>query len=130
MYLIRKRDERKAQKLEERKRQEAHQKRMAELKMQYLDDNAQDGEMAVEGEEGELLQQDENSQSSLGSFSAAKKRKNWGDVGMVEMAGIHNPLANVSAETLFEYKWPLEGKHAEHFFLQEQVRNAPPCFSC
>ena len=63
---------------------------------------------------------DENSQSSLGSFST-KKKKQWGDVGGNEMAGIHNPLANVTAETLFEYKWPLEGRSSEHFFLQEQV---------
>ena len=63
---------------------------------------------------------DENSQSSLGSFST-KKKKQWGDVGGNEMAGISNPLAIVTAETLFEYKWPLEGRSSEHFFLQEQV---------
>lgn len=31
------------------------------------------------------------------------------------------PVALVTAETLFEYRWPLEGKHSEHYFLQEQV---------
>ena len=30
-------------------------------------------------------------------------------------------IKDVTAETLFEYKWPLEGKHSEHYFLQEQV---------
>ena len=139
--LNRKRDERKAQKVEEKKRQEAHNKRMAELRMQvvhvvcfiriqfhfhfsqYLDDNAVDGSPGVEGQpgaEGQDFLVDENSQSSLGSFST-KKKKQWGDVGGNEMAGIHNPLANVTAETLFEYKWPLEGRSSEHFFLQEQV---------
>ena len=73
------------------------------------------------GAEGQDFLVDENSQSSLGSFST-KKKKQWGDVGGNEMAGIHNPLANVTAETLFEYKWPLEGRSSEHFFLQEQVR--------
>ena len=72
------------------------------------------------GAEGQDFLVDENSQSSLGSFST-KKKKQWGDVGGNEMAGIHNPLANVTAETLFEYKWPLEGRSSEHFFLQEQV---------
>merc|ERR1719500_1392746 len=122
-YEQRKRDERKAQKVEEKKRQEAHNKRMAELRMQYLDDNAVDGSPGGEGQpgaEGQDFLVDENSQSSLGSFST-KKKKQWGDVGGNEMAGIHNPLANVTAETLFEYKWPLEGRSSEHFFLQEQV---------
>ena len=82
-----------------------------------------DGSPGVEGQpgaEGQDFLVDENSQSSLGSFST-KKKKQWGDVGGNEMAGIHNPLANVTAETLFEYKWPLEGRSSEHFFLQEQV---------
>ena len=39
------------------------------------------------------------------------------------VAGCLNPLANVTAETLFEYKWPLEGRNSEHYFLQEQVRS-------
>ena len=86
-----------------------------------MDDNAVDGSPGGEaGAEGQDFLVDENSQSSLGSFST-KKKKQWGDVGGNEMAGIHNPLANVTAETLFEYKWPLEGRSSEHFFLQEQV---------
>merc|ERR1719445_2180806 len=39
----------------------------------------------------------------------------------MEMSGSYNPLAHVTSETLFEYKWPLEGRHSEHYFLQEQV---------
>merc|ERR1712130_412363 len=100
-------------------------KRMAELRSQYLDDNAMDlppGTPA--GNESGFLM-DENSQSSMGSVSVTtterKKRKAWGDVGCSEMNGVHNPLANVTAENLFEYKWPLEGRHSEHYFLQEQV---------
>jgi len=124
-YLIRKREERKALKIEEKKKHEEHMKRMAELRSQYLDDNAMDlppGTPA--GNESGFLM-DENSQSSMGSVSVTtterKKRKAWGDVGCSEMNGVHNPLANVTAENLFEYKWPLEGRHSEHYFLQEQV---------
>jgi len=125
-YLIRKREERKVQKQEEKRKHEEHMKRMADLRSQYLDDNACDlpapGTPAQES--GFLV--DENSQSSLGSVSVTetqqrRKRKAWGDVGQGEMYGVHNPLANVTADNLFEYKWPLEGRHSEHYFLQEQV---------
>lgn len=114
-YLIRKRDERKAQKVEEKKRQEEHDKRMAELKAQYLDDSM--SAMDMLGPDSPFV--DENSQSSIGS--ASNKKQGWAKVGAQEMVGIHNPLANVTAETLFEYKWPMEGRNSEHYFLQEQV---------
>jgi len=124
LYLIRKREERKVQKVEEKKKHEEHMKRMAELRSQYLDDNALDGSLppGTPGQESGFLL-DENSQSSMGSVSVAtvKKRKQWGDVGQGEMSGVHNPLANVNADNLFEYKWPLEGRNSEHYFLQEQV---------
>ena len=108
-YLIRKREERKEKKAEEKKKHEEHLKRMAELRAQYLDDNASDLPP-------ELM--DENSQSS----NPIKKKKRWGDVSQTELArGVYNPLAHVTSETLFEYKWPLEGRHSEHYFLQEQV---------
>jgi hypothetical protein len=42
------------------------------------------------------------------------------------LPGCLNPLANVTAETLFEYKWPLEGRNSEHFFLQEQASMSLP----
>merc|ERR1712013_607898 len=124
-YLIRKREERKAMKIEEKKKHEEHMKRMAELRSQYLDDNAVDlPPPGTPGNESAFLM-DENSQSSMGSVPVTtterKKRKAWGDVGCSEMNGVHNPLANVTAENLFEYKWPLEGRHSEHYFLQEQV---------
>merc|ERR1711892_1437232 len=117
--------ERKAQKVEEKIKHEEHMKRMAELRSQYLDDNAVDlPPPGTPGNESGFLI-DENSQSSMGSVSVTnterKKRKAWGDVGLSEMSGVHNPLANVTAENLFEYKWPLEGRHSEHYFLQEQV---------
>ena len=111
-YLIFKREERKAKKAEEKKREEEHKKRMAELRLQYLDDNASE----LPADASFLL--DENSQDSN---SQLKKRKAWGDVCQSEFAGVYNPLAHVTAETLFEYKWPLEGRHSEHYFLQEQV---------
>ena len=117
-YLIRKREERKAQKIIDRQKQAEHEKRMAELRQQYLDgDNACE---LPDGADGSFLH-DENSQSSLGSGTVIKRRKAWGDVGAQEGAGVFNPLANVTAENLFEYKWPLEGRNSEHFFLQEQV---------
>jgi len=124
-YLIRKREERKQQKAEEKRKHEEHLKRMAELRSQYLDDNAVDlPPPGTPGNESGFLM-DENSQSSMGSISVPntekKKRKAWGDVGHSEMNGVHNPLAHVTAENLFEYKWPLEGRHSEHYFLQEQV---------
>ena len=110
-YLIRKREERKEKKAEEKKKHEEHLKRMAELRSQYLDDNASD---LPEG----LM--DENSQNSNPMF--VKNKKKWGDVSQTELAGgVYNPLAHVTSETLFEYKWPLEGRHSEHYFLQEQV---------
>ena len=92
-----------------KRKHEEHLKRMAELRSQYLDDNT------TELPE-ELL--DENSQSG----NPTKMKKKWGDVSQTELAGgVYNPLAHVTAETLFEYKWPLEGRHSEHYFLQEQV---------
>ena len=110
-YLIRKREERKEKKAEEKKKHEEHLKRMAELRSQYLDDNATD---LPDG----LI--DENSQNSNPMF--VKNKKKWGDVSQTELSsGVYNPLAHVTSETLFEYKWPLEGRHSEHYFLQEQV---------
>ena len=108
-YLIQKREERKEKKAEEKKKLEELQKRMVELKTKYLEDN--DGELPPDG--SFLI--DEDSQGSV------KKRKAWGDVGRQEGAGVYNPLAHVSAENLFEYKWPPEGRDSEHYFLQEQV---------
>ena len=50
---------------------------------------------------------DETSQSSLTKTN-------------LEMSAL-DPIKNVTADTLCEYKWPLEGKHSEYYFLQEQV---------
>ena len=108
-YLIQKREERKEKKAEEKKKQEELQKRMIELKTKYLEDN--DGELPPDG--SFLI--DEDSQGSV------KRRKTWGDVGRQEGAGVYNPLAHVTAENLFEYKWPPKGRDSEHYFLQEQV---------
>lgn len=112
-YFVMKREEKKAKVKEEKRLRAEHEQRMAELKAQYLDD-------AADGSGGSGTPApfffDESSQSSL-----KPSKKKWGDVGVLEMSGIHNPLAHVNADTLFEYKWPPEGRHAEHFFLQEQV---------
>jgi len=120
-YLAQKRDEKRAQRELDKIAKAEHEKRMAELRAQYLDDNATDGSGGP-GTPAEIFF-DENSQSSLTNMStmSARKRQKWGDVGSTEMSNLHNPLAHVSAETLFEYKWPLDGRNSEHYFLQEQV---------
>ena len=121
-YLAQKRDEKRKQREEEKKAKAEHDKRMAELRAQYLDDNATDGSGGP-GTPAEIFF-DENSQSSFTSMStsamSARKKQKWGDVGSTEMSNLHNPLAHVTAETLFEYKWPLDGRNSEHYFLQVQ----------
>ncbi len=117
-YLAQKRDEKRAQRELDKIAKAEHEKRMAELRAQYLDDNATDGSGGP-GTPAEIFF-DENSQSSLTNMStmSARKRQKWGDVGSTEMSSLHNPLAHVTAETLFEYKWPLDGRNSEHYFLQ------------
>jgi hypothetical protein len=44
----------------------------------------------------------------------------YGLCGEKEMSML-KPIRHVTAETLMEYRWPLESRHAEHYFLQEQV---------
>ena len=94
-------EKKKLEKAEEKKKQLEYQERMAELRSQYLDENTSDKTQDIS------LLLDENP---------------WrNSVGRNEGAGFYNPLAHVTAETLFEYKWPLEGRHSEYYFLQEQV---------
>ena len=99
------REYRKKKKEEEKKQREAYEKRMQELKASFLDENSH---LSATGEE--MLMLDENSQSSLNRSKAAT----------FEMSQL-NPIREVNAETLFEYRWPLGGKNYEHYFLQEQV---------
>lgn len=47
-------------------------------------------------------------------------RRRYGVCGAFEMSNL-KPVRAVTAETLMEYRWPLEDRHAEHYFLQEQV---------
>ena len=80
---------------------------MQELKASLLDETTQmSGGGAAAAVELEAML-DETSQSSV-------TRTN------LEMSAL-DLIKDVTAETLFEYKWPLEGKHSEHYFLQEQV---------
>ena len=78
---------------------------MQELKQQLLDESTQMSGAQAEQELEALM--DETSQSSLTKTN-------------LEMSAL-DPIKNVTADTLCEYKWPLEGKHSEYYFLQEQV---------
>ena len=60
----------------------------------------------AEGDPNAIL--DETSQSSV------TKATNY-EMSMLDQ------IKQVTAETLLEYKWPLEGRNSEHYFLQEQV---------
>ena len=60
----------------------------------------------AEGDPNAIL--DETSQSSV------TKAKNY-EMSMLDQ------IKQVTSETLLEYKWPLEGRNSEHYFLQEQV---------
>ena len=45
----------------------------------------------------------------------------YGMMGAQEMSALGAMHKFVTAQTLLEYRWPLEGKDSEHYFLQEQV---------
>ena len=45
----------------------------------------------------------------------------YGMMGAQEMSALGALHKFVTAQTLLEYRWPLEGKDSEHYFLQEQV---------
>ena len=64
------------------------------------------GGAGAEGDPNAIL--DETSQSSV------TKATNY-EMSMLDQ------IKQVTAETLLEYKWPLEGRNSEHYFLQEQV---------
>ena len=102
------RDNRKKKKEEEKKQREAYEKRMQELKAAFMDETTQMSGGAPGDVEGLL---DESSQSSVTKLSMTKN---------YEMQQL-DQIKQVTAETLLEYKWPLEGKRSEHYFLQEQV---------
>uniref|UniRef100_A0A0K2UQH7 Nucleolar protein 12 n=1 Tax=Lepeophtheirus salmonis TaxID=72036 RepID=A0A0K2UQH7_LEPSM len=101
---------RKQKKEEEARQREAYEKRMQELKASFLDENTQ---MSSGGGIGDFVEglQDETSQSSMSSF---KK-------GFINEMSYMDRMRNVTAETLLEYRWPLEGKNSEYYFLQDQV---------
>jgi hypothetical protein len=52
---------------------------------------------------------DETSQSSIVKSQVNLEMSNLGAV------------EHVTADKLFEYRWPLEGRNSEYYFLQEQV---------
>lgn len=99
-------EDRRKKKEDEAKRKADFEKRMQELKASLLDESTQMSGQAQAEQELEALM-DESSQSSLTKTN-------------LEMSAL-DPIKNVTADTLWEYKWPLEGKHSEYYFLQEQV---------
>ena len=109
------REHRQKRKTEERAKKEAFEKRMQELKANFLDENshlsanAEDG--GGGGGSGTPGGPDESSQD---------RNRRFGSLGNHEMKELH-VIRSVTAETLFEYKWPPANKNAEHYFLQEQI---------
>ena len=103
------RELRKKKKEEEKKQREAYEKRMLALKASFLDENSHLSG-AGDGEISALM--DESTQGSWPGGQKSKSNFEMTQLGQVQP---------VTAETLFEYRWPLEGKNSEHYFLQEQV---------
>ena len=60
---------------------------------------------------------DDTSQSSM---TSQPMKRVYGVCGEKEISMLKS-VRHVTAETLMEYRWPLESRHAEHYFLQEQV---------
>jgi len=106
---------------EEKKQREAYEKRMQELKASFLDESSHlsgtSQQIGIAGDvtAGGIL--DETSQSSVTSMNRSRV---YGACGSIEMSQL-KPIRSVTAETLMEYRWPLESRHSEHYFLQEQV---------
>ena len=104
------REYRKKRKEEEKKQREAYEKRMQELKASFLDENSH---LSVGDGDASNLNLDEST-----NMSARSGSHKW--TGSHEMNAL-SQVKDVTAETLFEYKWPPQGRDAEYYFLQEQV---------
>ena len=104
------REHRQKRKQEERDKKDAFEKRMQELKANFLDENSHLSANAEDGG-GTPGGPDESSQD---------RNRRFGSLGNHEMKELH-VIRSVTAETLFEYKWPPANKNAEHYFLQEQI---------
>lgn len=135
------RENRKKRKEEERKQREAYDKRMQELKASFLDENSHLSTGEVNADNTTVnATLDETSQGSW--TNSQRSRHSLGNFEMNALGPVKQVKANhqsmfiisiivcfiffwnafkVTAETLFEYRWPLEGKNSEHYFLQEQV---------
>ncbi len=107
------RELRKKKKEEEKRQREAYDKRMQELKANFLDENSHLSGAADDSVTATTAALDESSQMSTSS-------KSKGGLGTFEMQQLR-PIKQVSAETLFEYRWPLDTRNSEYYFLQEQV---------
>lgn len=88
---------------------------MQELKASFLDENSHLSAPGGGAEDAATL--DETSQSSVKS-KGGETSHSWR--GTFEMQQLR-PIKLVTSDTLFEYRWPLEGRNSEHYFLQEQV---------
>ena len=86
--------------------------RMQDLKASLLDESTQMS--APGGPETEGMVMDETSQQASQS-SVTKTNKSTYEMSNLDL------IKAVTAETMFEYQWPPLMKHAEYYFLQEQV---------
>ena len=79
--------------------------------------------MSGGGGDGAPAVDDEASQGSGTAGTGAggaKPQRVFGKPGPQEMSQLYT-VKSVTAVNLLEYKWPLEGKDSEYYFLQEQV---------
>ena len=114
------REKRRKKKEEEARQREAYEKRMQELKASFLDETST---MSGGGGDGAPAVDDEASQGSGTAGTGAggaKPQRVFGKPGPQEMSQLYT-VKSVTAVNLLEYKWPLEGKDSEYYFLQEQV---------
>ena len=85
---------------------------MQDLKASLLDESTQMSAPGVAETEGMVM--DETSQQASQS-SVTKTNKSTYEMSNLDL------IKAVTAETMFEYQWPPLMKHAEYYFLQEQV---------
>ena len=90
---------------------------MQELKASLLDESTQMSAPGAPGAEieGGMIMDETSQQASQSNLSVTKTNKSTYEMSNLDLIKI------VTAETMFEYQWPPLMKHAEYYFLQEQV---------
>ena len=87
--------------------------RMQDLKASLLDESTQMSAPGGTAETEGMVMDETSQQASLSSVTKTNK-------STYEMSNL-DLIKIVTAETMFEYQWPPLMKHAEYYFLQEQV---------